>query len=65
MEKMEATEREIAHIATKQDVAEVVRALSPLNIRMDANFRKMIRWMFVFGVGQMIAMVGMLYYFVK
>jgi len=62
---MEATEQEIEHIAAKQDIAEVKHALSTLNNRMAAKFRKMTRWMFVFWIGQMIAMAGMLYYFVK
>lgn len=62
---MKATEREIEYIATKEDVAEVKHALSTLNNRMAAKFRKMTRWMFVFWIGQVIAMAGMFYYFAK
>jgi len=52
-------------LSTKEDVSEVRHEISNLEIRMTAKFGDTIKWMFLFWVGQLGAMFGFLYYFLK
>jgi flagellar biosynthesis protein FliP len=69
----EFVSREFAGVATKEFVAKEVAELKTelktdianLRAEMKADKFDMIKWMFIFWVGQLAAMFGLLYFFIK
>jgi hypothetical protein len=59
---MEAT---IKTLATKDDIANVKEYIAEVNLGLSNRIGDMMKWMFVFWVGQLGAMIGIALMFLK
>jgi len=61
-EIVRTVERKVEHLATKEDLANVKAELGKEIVNVKADI---IKWMFLFWVGQLGAMIAFLYYFLQ
>ena len=61
----EETQTQSGILATKQDLAGVKQDLAAVELKLSEKMSDMIKWMFIFGVGQVAVTFGFILLFLK